>query len=76
MLARIEGAGIQAVSLRELNVRLSFDADYRWSVALVPETGAEAMKVLASGTVRFVPSPETLKSKLAKSGDSSVSLGE
>lgn len=71
VLARTEGAGIQAVSLGDLDVRLGPDTDYRWSVALVPETGAGTRKVLASGMVRFVPSPETLKAKLAKSDDSS-----
>ena len=71
VLMRTDGAGIQALSLRDLNVKLSPETDYRWSVALVPETGAETMQFLASGSVRFVPSPETLKSKLAKSSDSS-----
>ena len=71
VLARTDGAGIQAVSLRDLKVRLAPDVDYRWSVALVPESSADPMNVHASGLIRYVPAPATLKAKLAKSGEAS-----
>jgi hypothetical protein len=69
VLSGVEAAGIQAVSLRDLKMKLAPGVDYRWSVALVPAEGSERVPVLASGAVRFVPAPESLTARLVQGDD-------
>jgi hypothetical protein len=59
-------AGIQALSLKELGVTLTPGVEYRWHVALVNDPKQRSGDVTSSGTVRVVPVPDALKSRLAQ----------
>lgn len=59
--------GIHALSLKDVSVSLTPGVDYRWHVALVFDPKMRSSDVTSSGTIRLVPTPETLKAKLAAS---------
>jgi hypothetical protein len=69
-------AGISAVSLRDLGVRLKPDVIYRWSVAVVLDSAQRSTDVTASGLIRHVRSapgpasadPESIARILAEKG--------
>jgi hypothetical protein len=58
-------AGIHALSLKDAGVTLAPDVDYRWHVALVFDPKMRSSDVTSSGTIRLVPAPAALASKLA-----------
>lgn len=59
-LARVRQAGIQRIRLAELGVRLDPDAEYEWSVALVPDSTQRSRDVVTTGYILRVAPPAEL----------------
>ena len=63
-LARVRQAGIQRIRLAEFGVRLDPDAEYEWSVALVPDSAQRSRDVVTTGYIFRVAPPAELGSEL------------
>lgn len=51
-LPPVTSAGIQAIKLSDLNVRLKPGQEYRWSIALVADPAQRSNDIFASATIR------------------------
>lgn len=60
-------AGIQALSLKDLGITLKPNEEYRWHVAMVYNAKQRSSDVTSSGTVKLVPQPAALASRLNQS---------
>ena len=69
-MPRSVDAGIQGISLKEINVKLDPNVEYRWSVAVIPESAGDLKSSVATASIRFVPAPPTLQSRIASATDS------
>jgi hypothetical protein len=63
-LARVRKAGIQRIRLAEFGVRLDPDAEYEWSVSLVPDSDRRSGDVVTTGYIRRVAPPAELQGEL------------
>lgn len=63
-------AGIQALSLKDLGITLKPNEEYRWHVAMVYDAKQRSSDVTSSGTVKLVPAPAALDSRLKQSDES------
>ncbi len=75
-LARVRQAGIQRIRLAEFGVRLDPDAEYEWSVALVPDSAQRSRDVVTTGYILRVARPAELDGELKlASANTYASLG-
>jgi hypothetical protein len=58
--------GIYALSLKDLDVRLSIATPYRWFVALVPHPDRRSQDILAGGMIERIELSEALRVKLSQ----------
>lgn len=58
-------AGIQSLQLAEHGIRLKPNVEYQWSVALVIDPEQRSKDLLASGSIMYVPAPETMQAAVA-----------
>jgi hypothetical protein len=63
-LARVRQAGIQRIRLAEFGVKLDPEAEYEWSVALVPDSNGRSSDVFTTGYIRRVAPPAELHGEL------------
>jgi hypothetical protein len=57
-------AGVHAVRLADLGIRLDPGVQYRWFVAVVPDQARRSRDILAGGTIERVDVPDTLRSRM------------
>ena len=60
-LDKAEQAGIRSVSLAQQNITLEPGIEYRWNIALVPDSSNRSKDKVASGVIKLVPQPAELK---------------
>lgn len=58
-------AGIQFVSIEDYDVTLEPGIQYKWFIALVPDSKHRSKDILAAGGIERIPDPESIKKKLA-----------
>ena len=59
-----QSAGIHEIELAEYGKRLKTGIQYRWFIALVPDTEHRSKDILASGAIELISASEALKLKL------------
>jgi hypothetical protein len=65
-------AGIFAISLRDLGVRLAPSVTYQWSLAVIGDAEQRSSDQVASGQIRFVPQPASLAKAVAGAREDTV----
>lgn len=61
--------GIQRLRLADYQVSLKPDVEYRWSVAMVVDEENRSRDIVASGMIKLIEMPESLKKRLANAKD-------
>lgn len=69
---------VQTLDLAALGVTLTPNADYEWSVSVVPDESQRSLDAMAGGTLRFVPAPADSAARIASAQgvDRAVVLAE
>lgn len=68
--ARQERDGIQCLNLADHRVTLTPGLEYRWSVAMVTDEENRSSDVVASGGIKLVSAPESLRKRLVDASPS------
>ena len=58
--------GIYPLRLSDFDIRLSTGTQYRWFLALIPDTNRRSRDIVAGAIIERVKTPETLRSRLLK----------
>jgi len=66
---RIPNDGIQRLRLSDHNITLMNNVEYRWSVAMIVDEANRSKDIVASGVVKRVDPPDTLKKRLTGAPD-------
>jgi len=66
--------GIQRLRLSDYGARLKPNVEYRWTVAMIVDPDNRSRDVVASGVIKRVDPPATLKDRLGKSSPAEVAF--
>lgn len=64
--------GIQRLRLADHGVTLKTGVEYRWSVAMVVDEQNRSKDIVASGVIKHVETPDSLKKRLASASDTDL----
>ena len=62
-----EAPGIQAIHLRDYDLRLVKDKVYKWFVSIIPDPVRRSKDILAWGAIKRIAIPESVRPKIAGS---------
>jgi hypothetical protein len=71
-LPATEVSGLQRFSLKEHNVRLAPNVEYKWYVSIVPDPKRRSKDIIAGGSIMRISLNEKLKQKLDKASTENI----